>query len=263
MRGADADTRRTMLRQLAASSARLVLASPSARAALSPARSGALASAARVVPAATRHLCAPAVSASSSSNAEELFSPRVRYNRASRKARLLAALEVARTGGEFVVKPLEPSTVPGPCFAVMSTLKDKGPLQTKELFAAVEEKYPGALKSVNHLKQKVLKSALVNKVMRVRQNGSIHKIYWSPRKKGQIRMTIARRARNRSKEILHSDSRRNKKGERVKPKNRWPPGRWYVRPSGKKAYVPPPPVYRPLPGQAGYVEGAGAGQSSA
>ena len=72
-------------------------------------------------------------------------------------------------------------------------------------------------------------------------------------------MRIARREKNRSNAVSHVDSRRDKNGKRVKPKKRWPPGKWYAKPSGKKVYEPPPPVYRPLPGQAGYVAGVGAG----
>merc|ERR1719502_2672894 len=69
--------------------------------------------------------------------------------------------------------------------------------------------------------------------MMVRHNGSTHKRYWSPRRPGQIRMTIARRERKRSKEISHLDTRRDKHGKRVSPSKRWPPTKWYVPPAIK------------------------------
>lgn len=171
---------------------------------------------------------------------------------------LEAALEVARLGGEFVypTRADAPSTLPGPCYAVTSTLEEVGePLTTKELFAAVEEKWPGALNSVHHLKHKVLKKALVNNVVKVRYKDSTYKQYWAMRKPGQIRMTIARRDKNRSKEISHLDTRRDKDGKRVKPGKRWPPRKWFVRIPHKKSKGPAEKVFRPMPGQEGYVEG--------
>jgi len=175
------------------------------------------------------------------------------------RERLGAALERARQGGEFYVEAPQPRDVPGPVFAVMSTLTERGPLTSKELYEAVEAQWPGVLKSPNHLKRNIMQSALVNQVMKIRHNGSQFKEYWVPRRPGQIRMTIARREKNRNKDILHSDPRRDKKGRKVPPPKRWPPGKWYVKPPVKKKREKAAPVYRPLPGQEGYVSGdAGA-----
>jgi len=169
---------------------------------------------------------------------------------------LHAALERARLGEEFRVEAPQPREVPGPCHAVMLTLKEHGePMRSRELYDAIEAKWPGVLRSLNHLKRNVMQSALVNQVMKVRHNESQYKEYWSPRKQRQIRMTIARRERKRNKDVLHVDSRRDKKGRKVPPSKRWPPGKWYVKPSGKAKREKAAPVYRPLPGQDGYIEG--------
>jgi len=186
--------------------------------------------------------------------AGKLFHPS--YNRAARKERLMQALERARHGEPFVVEQAAPREMPGPVYAVMTTLREAGePLDSRALYAAVDARWPGVVKSLNHLKRNILQVALVNRVMRVRHNGSRHKRFWSLRREGQIRMTIARRKQRRSKAVLHSDPRRDKLGNKVHPKKRWPPGKWFVPPPTKKKREKAAPVYRPLPGQEGYVEG--------
>ena len=183
-----------------------------------------------------------------------LFNPS--FSRSARRDRLQRALEAARRGEPFVIEQAQQREQPGACFAVMSTLKETGtPLTSRQLYASVEQRYPGVLKSLNHLKRNIMQSALVNHVMRVRHNGSVHREYWSPRRTGQIRMTIARRAKNRVKTIQHSDPRRDKKGRRVKPHKRWPPRKWFAPMPKKRARVAEAPVHRPLPGQEGYVAG--------
>ena len=95
-------------------------------------------------------------------------------------------------GKPFEVPKPEPRTVPGPCGAVMNVLRERGPLKTDELFDAVEARYPGVVRSKTHLKQKILKSALVNKVMKVKLPDADRKNRWAVRRPGQIRMRIAR-----------------------------------------------------------------------
>ena len=219
-----------------------------------------------------RLICAPAAGASSSGATADaspppplevtgamaaaggIFNPS--FTRSARRGRLHRALEAARLGEPFVLEPAERREQPGACFAVMTILKESGtPLTSRQLRASVEERYPGLIHSLNHLKRNIMQSALVNHVMKVRHNGSVHKEYWSPRRAGQIRMTIARRAKNRVKTIQHSDPRRDKKGRRVKPHKRWPPRKWFAPMPKKRARVAEAPVHRPLPGQEGYVAG--------
>ena len=114
------------------------------------------------------------------------------YSRSARRARLHAALESAARGGEFVLPPPEPRTTPGPCAAVMIVLGLRGPLTTNELFEALGERFPGVMKSKTHLKQRILKRALVHKLLKVRVDGAKFKDHWAVRRKGQIRMGIAR-----------------------------------------------------------------------
>ena len=138
----------------------------------------------------------------------------------------------------------------------MAVLKEKGvPLKTAELYELMEEKHPGLVRSPNHLKKKILKSALINKVMRVRYNDSTYKEYWSPRKPGQIRMRWARRRKNRTYTIQHSDQRRDKKGRRVPPSKRWPPRKWFAPQVMTKPKVKQEQIARPKPGDADFVQG--------
>ena len=105
----------------------------------------------------------------------------------------MQALAQAAAGGEFALPKPEPRTMPGPCGAVMNVLTETGPLLTSELFDKVEARYPGVVGSKTHLKQHILKRALVNKLMKVKLPGSKHKDRWAIRRPEQIRMRIARR----------------------------------------------------------------------
>ena len=103
-------------------------------------------------------------------------------------------LEAAAAGGEFAVPAAEQCEAPGPCAAVMITLAQRGPLRTSALFDAIEERWPGTVRSRTHLKQRILKRALVNKLMKVRDDGGKFKDCWAPRKGGQVRGGSARGA---------------------------------------------------------------------
>ena len=82
--------------------------------------------------------------------------------------------------------------LPGPCGAVMNVLRKSGPLKTQELFDAVEAEYPGAVRSKTHLKQKILKSALVHKVLKVQLPDANVKNRWKLRPKGEERRRLGR-----------------------------------------------------------------------
>ena len=99
----------------------------------------------------------------------------------------------AAEGGEFEIPKAEPQAIPGPCGAVMNVLRKSGPLKTQELYDAVEAEYPGAVRSKTHLKQKILKSALVHKVLKVQLPDANVKNRWTLRPKGVERMKTARR----------------------------------------------------------------------
>ena len=141
-----------------------------------------------------RHLCqAPAStgpSTASSGAAAAVFAPS--YSRSARRARLKQALAQAASGGEFVVPAPETRSMPGPCGAVMNVLSEGGPLKTSELYEAVEKKYPGVVVSKTHLKEHILKRALVNKLVKVQLDDSKFKDRWAVRRPGQVRMKIAR-----------------------------------------------------------------------
>jgi len=168
---------------------RRLVAPAFSRAALAPAAS----SGSRCLP--VRRLCA-----SASPSAQELDAPpsavaealRPSFSRSARRQRLQEALAAAAEGKPFEIPEPKPQTVPGPCGAVMNVLKENRPLTSAELFAAVEEKYPGVVKSKTHLKQKIMKVALVNKVMKVRVAGADVQDRWCIKRKGQTRMRIAR-----------------------------------------------------------------------
>jgi hypothetical protein len=123
-------------------------------------------------------------------SSEESFAPNM--SRRSRRARLQTALEAAARGEEFAIPSPAPESTPGPCGAVMNILTERGPLRTGELYDAVEARYPGVLRSKTHMKQNILKDALVNKLMKVRLADADHKDRWAIRKPGQVRMAIAR-----------------------------------------------------------------------
>lgn len=129
--------------------------------------------------------------ASAADSDGSLFAPN--YSRRSRRERLQRALAAAAEGGEFEIPKAEPQAIPGPCGAVMNVLRKSGPLKTQELYDAVEAEYPGAVRSKTHLKQKILKSALVHKVLKVQLPDANVKNRWTLRPKGVERMKTARR----------------------------------------------------------------------
>lgn len=143
-----------------------------------------------------RSLCtpssAPAPSAATATDATQ-FAPS--YSRWARRERLLEALANCAEGEEFKLPPPQPRTLPGPCGAVMNVLRDntKGPLKTAEIFAECEERYPGALRSKAHLKQKILMRALKNKVLKARLPGAPHLDRWTLRDPGETRSRFALR----------------------------------------------------------------------
>lgn len=114
------------------------------------------------------------------------------FSRRARRERLKSALSEAALGNEFVIPEPELRDSPGPCGAVMNVLTESSPLTTSEIFEAVEARYPGVLRSKTHLKQHILKKALVNKLMKVQVEDARFKDRWQLRKPGQIRMRIAR-----------------------------------------------------------------------
>ena len=121
------------------------------------------------------------------------YEPRPSYSRAARRARLNQALDAAREGDEFEVPTPAPTEMPGPCGAVMNVLRETGPIKVADLYRTVEERYPGAVKSRTHMKRSILMGALVNKVMMVRPDEhSRFKDHWAVRKRGQVRMALAR-----------------------------------------------------------------------
>jgi len=105
---------------------------------------------------------------------------------------LQQALAASMQGEPFAVPKPEARNMPGPCGAVMNVLRERGPMRTQALFDAVQEQYPGVLRSKTHLKQKILKSALVNQLMKVQMPDADVKDRWAIRRDGQIRMRIAR-----------------------------------------------------------------------
>mmetsp|Transcript_62460 Transcript_62460/g.103908 ORF Transcript_62460/g.103908 Transcript_62460/m.103908 type:complete len:177 (+) Transcript_62460:15-545(+) len=116
------------------------------------------------------------------------------HSRAARRERLQTALAAAARGEDFVIPVAEPRLIPGPVGAVMNVLRDMGPQTTEAIFKAVEQRYPGAVKSQSHLKSKILAVQLVNKVMKVRATEDAkYKDHWAIRRRGQVRMKSARK----------------------------------------------------------------------
>jgi len=107
----------------------------------------------------------------------------------------LEALEKCAEGEEFKLPTPKSRSIPGPCGAVMNVLRSntKGPLTTAELFAEVETRYPGALRSKTHLKTKILMQALKNKVVKTRLPGAAFLDRWILREQGETRSRFARR----------------------------------------------------------------------
>jgi hypothetical protein len=126
------------------------------------------------LPHALVRLSSTAVDAVGSAGAVEVtgdslqYEPRPSYSRSARRARLHAALEACRAGGEFVVPPPEVTSIPGPCGAVMNVLRVYGPQETKPLFTLCEKHYPGAVKSLHHLRKRICNDALRNRLIKVR-----------------------------------------------------------------------------------------------
>ncbi|KAL1522470.1 hypothetical protein AB1Y20_017458 [Prymnesium parvum] len=130
---------------------------------------------------------AEAAKIAAASALEDGFTPRATFSRWARRERLHAALSLAASGEEFRLPPAKIVDVPGPCGAVMNTLRRTGPVTTRELWDSLSERYPGVVATKNHLKLRILQDALKNKLMKVRMNGSQFKKYWTFRKPKQIR----------------------------------------------------------------------------
>uniref|UniRef100_A0A7S3BTT8 Uncharacterized protein n=1 Tax=Haptolina ericina TaxID=156174 RepID=A0A7S3BTT8_9EUKA len=160
------------------------------------------------LPHALVRLSSTAVDAVGSAGAVEVtgdslqYEPRPSYSRSARRARLHAALEACRAGGEFVVPPPEVTSIPGPCGAVMNVLRVYGPQETKPLFTLCEKHYPGAVKSLHHLRKRICNDALRNRLIKIRSEGRGFKKLWAIRKPGQIRSRVAR-----SKDVKLNKSR--------------------------------------------------------
>jgi len=160
----------TMLASLARLSPRVGLPSPH-RFGLVPATSRTLAA----LPARVRGLVSSSTPATSTVNAavyptvnaagEAVYPPS--YSRRARRERLHAALDVCRAGGEFVIPEALPQTMPGPCGAIMTVLRDVGPKTAKDLWKLVSERFPGVIPHKHHMKADILKKALKNKVRRI------------------------------------------------------------------------------------------------
>ena len=120
-------------------------------------------------------------------------------SRSARRARREAALKAMLEDPTQPYDPealAEPRTMPGPCGAVMNILREKGEpgLTLQQLMQEVEARgyVPEVIKSKSYLKNNILYSALVNKLMKVRPEGSKFKDHWSIRRPGQVRMGRAR-----------------------------------------------------------------------
>ena len=127
----------------------------------------------------------------------KLYAPLL--SRSARRARREAALKAMLEDPTQPYDPealAEPRTMPGPCGAVMNILREKGEpgLTLQQLMQEVEARgyVPDVIKSKSYLKNNILYSALVNKLMKVRPEGSKFKDHWSIRRPGQVRMGRAR-----------------------------------------------------------------------
>jgi len=117
---------------------------------------------------------------------------KARNSGGEKSRRLNAAWDACRRGEPFEMPDPPLALFPGPCGAVMNILRDVGPCTVLRLWDLCQTRYPGVVKSKVHLRDEILQRRLVHKLMRVRANGSDCKDHWSFRKKGQIRMAIAR-----------------------------------------------------------------------
>ena len=107
--------------------------------------------------------------------AEDGYTPRPSYSRYANRERLLAGLMAAADadGPEFthlseLIPEPEDRRVPGPCGVVLNVLRREGALTTAQLWEKVSERYPGIIGTKAFMKQKILKKALVNRLIKVR-----------------------------------------------------------------------------------------------
>jgi hypothetical protein len=158
-------------------------------------------------PAGLRHLCthpstsavdgsSPSAEGASSAALSNALGMEVNHSSRSRRTRLEAALDACRRGEPFQIPPPEPKGI-GPVGATFAVLKEAGPLRLQPLYDALEEKFPGVVASKTHLRNRILRAALVHKVMMVRGEDSRFKDAWAIRRQGQIRTAIARGRKTR------------------------------------------------------------------
>ena len=114
------------------------------------------------------------------------------FTRRAKRERLQQALAACAEGHPFEMPKAQLRAVPGPGGAVMNVLRELGPIRTDPLYDAVQERYPGVLRSKRHLKKMILERTLVNSVQKIRHGGSDFKDHWAVRYVGQTRMRIAR-----------------------------------------------------------------------
>lgn len=154
-----------------------------------------------------RQLCSPSPSASTAGtsisaaegigNSSYTSGFRPNHSSRSRRARLEFALDACRRGEPFEVPETLPTETIGAASATLETLKETGPLKFHDLYAAVNEKFPGVLSSKHSFKVDILKGAIVSQLMKVRVGDAVFKDSWAIRRPGQIRMKIARGKRTR------------------------------------------------------------------
>ena len=115
---------------------------------------------------------------------QDAFPPN--FSRRSRRQRYQQAVQDAVNGNPFQLPQAQRQPMPGPVGAVMNVLRDTGAKTTYDLFDIVNQRYPGVLRSVTHLREKILKNALCNKVIKVRASpDSQFKDHWAIRRRGQ------------------------------------------------------------------------------
>ena len=95
----------------------------------------------------------PESPAASASDEELPYAPR--HGRRLLRTRIDAALRAARAGAELSLPEPEREAMPGPCFAVLDVLGERGVMSLPELYDAVETKYPGVLRGKRYLKHRV------------------------------------------------------------------------------------------------------------
>ena len=107
--------------------------------------------------------------------AEDGFTPRPSFNRHAQRKRLLAGLLAASDpdGPAFthlsqLIPEPEVVRVPGPSGAVLNVLRREGALTTQQLWEKVSERYPGVIGTKAFMKRRILKEALINRLVKVR-----------------------------------------------------------------------------------------------